>query len=600
MTRLATLAAVSLTFVLADQQVNFRSSTTRVVVDVVVTDSNGEPVPNLTVGDFALRDRGHLQRILDFQYVSIASGSREIDLRAEPAPPVDVADNARPAPSGRAFVFVIDDGTLGGPSIPKIKTAMAEFLGAMSPDDRAAVVFIRRSDYAEDFTNDTARLIAAVNRTTWAVGWEADYRASFWVLRNALRILQSAPQLRKALIYISAGFSISFSPETRDALLSPRPTLELMADRDAAGELAALVVEARRAGIALYTLSPEFGVGIRRNDVKGDFLRLLSSVTGGLAYIRPSDLSKAARAIIADNNSYYLLGFDPEPDDPDGEFHRVEVTMAGRSDLRVRARQGYHAMPPVLATSPAEHVRLALASAHPGGDLQLRGFAVPVALTERGARVAVTIEASYPGGMAATYDDSLHLALLALSPDGQVVGSAQQLLKVRLAGHGSVPINHVLALPGGKGSIRASLFSDRTGKSGVVHIPIDVPGARDRAPILAPLVVGVGRDGSEVLQPEPLRPFIPFQPTTRRTFATSEELLVLTRVLRPAPGATRRLVLRQDQRVVRAFEAEERSGGPDGLYRVSLVGLARGPYILEFLLATAKTTFPSAIRIDVH
>lgn len=82
--------------------------------------------------------------------------------------------------------------------------------------------------------------------------------------------------------------------------------------------------------------------------------------------------------------------------------------------------------------------------------------------------------------------------------------------------------------------------------------------------------------------------------------AARSQLLVLTRVLRPAPGATRRLVLRQDQRVVRAFEAEERSGGPDGLYRVSLVGLARGPYILEFLLATAKTTFPSAIRIDVH
>jgi hypothetical protein len=55
------------------EQFRFKLTVNRVVVDVVVTDSNGKPVHGLTKQDFSIREDGAEQSILSFDVHSLDS-----------------------------------------------------------------------------------------------------------------------------------------------------------------------------------------------------------------------------------------------------------------------------------------------------------------------------------------------------------------------------------------------------------------------------------------------------------------------------------------------------------------------------------------------
>ncbi len=68
-------------------------------------------------------------------------------------------------------------------------------------------------------------------------------------------------------------------------------------------------------------------------------LEFLARETGGLAMIN-SRRDVAFSTAAADTRSFYWLGFTP-PRDEDNELHKIDVRLAGRSDLRVRSRKHY-------------------------------------------------------------------------------------------------------------------------------------------------------------------------------------------------------------------------------------------------------------------
>src|SRR5687767_1452722 len=90
------------------QQPTFRARVDHVLVDVVVTDKNDRPVTDLTAADFHIVENGRIQRITDFQFVSIPvwsappAGTTE---GAQTSP--DVATNVPPSTDSRLFVVVI-------------------------------------------------------------------------------------------------------------------------------------------------------------------------------------------------------------------------------------------------------------------------------------------------------------------------------------------------------------------------------------------------------------------------------------------------------------------------------------------------------------
>jgi VWFA-related protein len=288
----------------------FKAGVEYVPLAVLVTDDHGHAVTDLTADDFAITEDSRRQTILTFEHVTIPTVRRAVDLHAASAPPPDVATNVPPGPTSRAFVFVIDDGTIRPEAIVPLKRAMTEFLETLSPADRVAIVFVKRSDFAVDFTSDIGRLARGVANIDKMVGsGGADARAARLVLVNVVTALAAAPETRRALVLLSAGYPIAPIPGL-DAVgkTGPSRIFTMSGAQD-------LLDRARNADVSIYTVDPhgmltlDTGIatggrpsGTIRGMAGQDFMRTLPYSTGGLARVNVNDMPAAADAIVQDNS----------------------------------------------------------------------------------------------------------------------------------------------------------------------------------------------------------------------------------------------------------------------------------------------------------
>jgi VWFA-related protein len=72
-----------------------------------------------------------------------------------------------------------------------------------------------------------------------------------------------------------------------------------------------------------------------------DGLNALARDTGGTLFKNSNDLSLGLQRVLDANETYYVLAYEPAAPYRDGRFHKIEVRIAGRSDLTVRTRKGY-------------------------------------------------------------------------------------------------------------------------------------------------------------------------------------------------------------------------------------------------------------------
>jgi VWFA-related protein len=595
----------------------FRAGVEYVPLDVIVTDDHGHVVTDLTADDFAITESGRKQTIRNFEHVVIPQVRRAVDLHATPAPPPDVATNVAPGPSSRAFVFVIDDGTIKPEAIVPLKRAMTEFLQTLSPVDRVAIVFVRRSDFAVDFTSDIGRLVRGVGNIDKMVGsGGADARAARLVLLNVVTALAAAPETRRTLVFLSGGNPIAPKQPGLDVVPGPSRAFTFPGLQD-------LFDRARNADVSIYTVDPSgmltLDTGItsggppsrRLNSETQDFMRTLPYNTGGLALVNINDMPAAADAVVQDNSDYYVLGYSPTPFVADRKFHDVEVTVTTRSGLHVRGRKGYLAETPVTAASPAAGVTAALGDAQPRSDLGLRVFLAPVWPKANGATAVLTIDVDYPAAdVPVRPDDDLDAAFLALDPDGQVMKSQPQTFHVALStarrGAVTVSLDDVLDLPRGKWTLRVGVASRLLGTLGTVHFPVDVPSFGGKTLETSPLVLGLSETTTLVGRPESIAALVPLQPTTARTFAAGTRLRLFARAFSPKPSDVKvDLRLTQNAKVVRTLQvriapAPGTSKAMDCEAAFALTDLPAGAYIVELTAhAAGRQARPEAIAINV-
>jgi len=139
----------------------FRVTTRRVVVDVVVTDATGKPVPGLTQNDFQLFEQGRPQRIRSF----------EAHTSAPPAPtphlalPPNTFSNLSSAPDGGPVTVILYD-LLNTPldSQTYAKFELVKFLKQRSQSGQVAIFVLTDGLHMlQGFTDDDNALIAALN-----------------------------------------------------------------------------------------------------------------------------------------------------------------------------------------------------------------------------------------------------------------------------------------------------------------------------------------------------------------------------------------------------------------------------------------------------
>ncbi len=379
----------------APQKPTFSVRIERVNQDVIVRDSKGQFIPNLTKDEFEVYEDGVRQDIASMELVH---GGRHTSLVAPP--PVAAPDGILLPPSrppidtaGRIFVFFIDDLHLQFRNTARIKKLLGDMQKQLLHDgDLFAIQTTGPSSVAVDLTYDQKRFAEAIKKISGSElkpseiingpesadgPSEVRYRAhvAFSTVNDLLYTLDQVHDRRKALIYVSDGYDFNPFENARSGIDPTGANVFLkrdtgvtntaddtdpfatqgkqFADADLVRELADLTRTANRVNLTMYTIDPRGLVGgpdldeqVDPNEWQDyihksqDSLRVLAEQTGGIAVVNQNDFTKALQQIDAQTSDYYMIGYCSKNPDPTKRWRSIEVKVT-RPGLTVVARKGY-------------------------------------------------------------------------------------------------------------------------------------------------------------------------------------------------------------------------------------------------------------------
>ena len=408
-------------------------STSLIQLDVTVTDKDGKIITDLRPEEVEIYENGDKQKITNFSFISNGTEIREQATTTKKKGPVLPPARVKLEKVRRTIALVVDDLTLSFESVYYVRRALRKFVDEQMQDgDLVAVIRTGAGIGAlQQFTNDKRQLYAAIERVRWnglgsgnvgafapleakppRTGFErpADvgertaegidrenqaFRESIFAtgtlgaVNYVVRGMEKLPG-RKSILLLSDGFKLF----TEDAE-GFRETGRVM---DA---VRALIDKANRASVVIYTMD---GRGLQttgftaqdnttnwsrreiakamsdRRDRLADTqagLEFLAEQTGGIAITNSNDLSGGIRKIL-DDQSYYLVGYEPDGDTFDPKTRRFNnvVVKVTRPGLRVRYRSGFFSFsdeeitPPIQ--TPTQRLLEALTSPFSINDISLR------------------------------------------------------------------------------------------------------------------------------------------------------------------------------------------------------------------------------------
>lgn len=387
---LAALAALASAGRLAAQQAGgFRESVNvRVMdIDVIVTDREGRPIPDLSRDDFRIRVD---KKPVDIEYFAAVrdGGVREPDLRTlSPDLVVNPEEKGKESRVPRHFLLFVDEASLTPARRRKALEALRQFVLRLDASDEAMVVAERlRPVPLTDWTARRETMLEAIDgiSKTSAAGLRRaererqaiqeigmvprgsrEERAHLYEeevyeeTKKTLRDMTSTLSLvadkpgKKILLILSEGFELQPGAALLESV-GRRGTPSFSFRRDVTPELKRLIDRANALETTIFTVdarglpgsaadagnepSPFVTSLFARQDTQAG-LAEMAEETGGEAILQTNDLDGALSAVYRDASSYYSLGVNLRSVSA-AAAHRVEVAVA-RPGLVVRARKTY-------------------------------------------------------------------------------------------------------------------------------------------------------------------------------------------------------------------------------------------------------------------
>lgn len=364
-------------------------------VEAVVTDRQGNRVPDLKPSDFRLTVDG---KPVPIEYFSeVRGGSAIAPTGNEAAAPVQGLPTLAPgSPVGTSYLVYIDNVFSIGPRRNEVLKSLKSDLARLGPEDRMAIVaYDGRLEMLSSWSNSEKELSRALDRamdmrsygttrlselrsfetsrtlsgeipvrdrrTAFAERLEVDemgfvQRLTGLVERavsGAVSTLRgfAAPPGRKVMLLLSGGWP--YNPA--DYAIND-PVRPVLSDREIPrGEklFEPLVDTANRLGYTVYPVDvpgveavaasaltagpPRGGINIREQEVEAS-LQHVANQTGGRALLN-STRGEALEKVEGDTRAYYWLGFTPTWKGND-ERHDVRVEVL-RPGLQVRSRDSF-------------------------------------------------------------------------------------------------------------------------------------------------------------------------------------------------------------------------------------------------------------------
>ena len=393
-------------------------STTLIQVDVSVTDSKGKVVRDLRPDEFEIYENGERQPVTNFSFVANARETAA----AQPATPAGKVlplplAPVRPESVRRTIALVVDDLTLSFESVHYTRRALKKFVDEQMQDgDLVAIIRTAAGVGAlQQFTTDKRQLYAAIERVRWypvgsgGIGAFApleakppaadpsepeagestpegierefnDFRAGVFAtgtlgaVNYVVRGMKELPG-RKSVMLLSDGFRL-FNTDAAGFRESNTVLASLRRLVDAANRASVVIYTMDARGLAITGLTAADNTGSRTPDeVESELsdrrdqlfetqsgLKYLAEQTGGLAIINNNDLSGGIRRIL-DDQSYYLIGYEPDSETFDPKTRRFNklVIKVTRPGVNVRYRSGFFGIPDErlgAATRPPAEQRL--------------------------------------------------------------------------------------------------------------------------------------------------------------------------------------------------------------------------------------------------
>jgi hypothetical protein len=359
-----------------------------------------------------------------------------------------------------------------------------------------------------------------------------------------------------------------------------------------------------------------------------DSLRTIAEETGGTAVLNQNDFRDAFSRILADNSSYYVLGYYPTNDKRDGKFRNIQVRV-DKPGLRVRTRRGYVAPIPgkkesatkgTAAERTSPELLDALESPIPVSGLTLSAFAAPFKGAGNTNAIALSIEvdartmkfAAKPDGR---FANDLEVTLYALDgSSGKVKDGAHDVVGVVLRPQvtemrSPFRVVRALKVPPGKYQLRIGA-RESGGKVGAVVYDLEVPDF-SKGPISMSGVVLSSAASLRIPTASPggtdVKDLLPEPPSASREFDRGDELSTFVEIydnLGTTPAhrvVITTTVLSDEGKSVFSASDERRSdeltvhgGGYGQTSKIPLSTFAPGRYVLR---VEAKPTLGNSAPI---
>ncbi len=367
-------------------EATLRITVNLVQVDAVVTDGRGRHVSGLTKDDFVILQDGKPHQVTHCTYFAVPPAATAPWPTPSPAGVPVAVRPLQPSQTRRVVALVIDDLGMSFSSAHYVREALKKYVDEqVRPGDLVSIVRTGASVGAlQQFTTDKQLLHAAIDRAQWnglgragpdviegtdPTAIDMDAVVENMVLQHEISSLGTVGGLnwvvkglqglpgRKSVIFFSDGFRIwtlRKNGDTRYVALFERLLSQLRKLTDLAN----------RTGVVIYTIDPR-GLQVARRQASQaggpgsaglgaftdnwDGLHFLAHETGGLFTKNDNDLEGAVRTAVADQNGYYLLGYNPGTDTfklerGEGKYHRIVVKVK-RAGLQVRSRGGFLGTP---------------------------------------------------------------------------------------------------------------------------------------------------------------------------------------------------------------------------------------------------------------